>query len=178
MNQFVQTKPKNEFQRFIELSNEKGVIADGPLSKMYTDALNELYAKEVDEATGIAVETQALDAAIDKNWWLATQSKTNNFANQGEDVGMLYGVAKQEVEIKDVINVSDTLSAMTDEQKRNTAVVVDVKVKTNNTGDSYEIGASTFNPYEAALEAMCIAHRVPVFHSLEDFVESNKKDTA
>lgn len=175
MATFNQSKPKNDFQRFIELTAEKGIVADGPLSKMYTDTLNELYAKEVDERTGIAIETQALDALIDENFWLATRARTNNFANQGEDVGMLYGVAKQEVSIDDVINVGDSLNEMTDEQKRNTSVVVDVMVKTNNTGDSYDIGPASMNPYEAALEAMCIAHRVPVYASLEEFIQAQAK---
>lgn len=169
MTESEQNTPHNDFEEFINRSKGKGILTDGPLSKMYTDALNELYAKEVDERSGIAVETQALDEQVVSNLWIAQRDQGHNYANHGEEVGMLYGVAKQEAELKDVENVAVAFSQMTDEQKRNSSVVIDNAVTLDNSG-GYDVGSAKFNPYEAALEALCIAHGVPVHNNLQAYI--------
>ena len=53
---------KHEIVHFINNQSGNTTIIDGPLSRAYGDALNELYGKRKDPVTGLAMETQAIDA--------------------------------------------------------------------------------------------------------------------
>ncbi len=165
------------FDRLIEVSQGMKIVSDGPLSKMYTDALNEIYQKEVDPTTGMALETQALDSNKQKNLWLAAKSASHGFADQGEGVGMLYGVYRHAAAVSDVINVADTFSEMTAAQKANSYVILDTKVSQDNMGSipAYE-HEQPLNPFAQALEELCKKHEVPVAASLEEYLQRLKKE--
>jgi hypothetical protein len=161
------------FDNILEISQDNKVVTDGPLSIMYADALNEIYAKQVDPITGIVFESQANDALSARNIWLATKIATVNFANQGEDVGMLYGVKKHSATLSDVVNVADSLTEMSDGQKENTVIIIDAMVDTTNSGAA-QPEELVINPCELALEKLCHKHGVKVFNSLEQYLASVK----
>lgn len=110
---------EGSFANMIEVSKELNIVPDGPLSQMFTATLNKLYAKEVDPETGIAIESQALDAQTSQTLWMA-----NKIATHREDVGMLYGVLAADTSIKDVVRVADAITDMTEPEKANSAVII------------------------------------------------------
>ena len=110
--------PANPVIDLIDAGRDLKLVADGPLSKMFASALHELYKKEVDEATGIVLETQVLDEENYENLWIA-----NKFLNQGKDMGMLYAVYEPELTLDDVARVSEALEQMTGEQRSKSLVL-------------------------------------------------------
>lgn len=110
---------EGSFANMIEVSKELHIVPDGPLSQMFTATLNALYAKEVDPETGIAIESQALDAQNSQTLWMA-----NKIATHREDVGMLYGVLAADTSIKDVMRVADAITDMTEPEKANSAIII------------------------------------------------------
>lgn len=161
------------FDRLIEMTKEVKVVGDGPLGRLYTDTLNQMYAKDVDPATGIALETQAMDSVTAKNLWLAAQSASNNFQDQGTEVGMVYGVYRHQTTVADVINVADSFSEMSAAQKKNSCIIIDTMEVPDPSGNLPVIKYDqVINPFAAALEQLAVRHGVPVHVSLEAYVKS------
>lgn len=170
---------EQHFDKIIKITEGNSVVTDGPLSVMYADALNEIYAKEIDPATGISIESQANDALSSRNYWLATKIATTNFANTGQDVGMLYGVSKRSAGLSDVLRVSDALSEMTKEQKENSALVLDTVVVQDNANAPIEVQTNVQvipdNVFTVTLENLCLKHSVKVYSSLKDYLSILKR---
>lgn len=111
---------EGSFASMIEVSKDLHIVADGPLSQLFTATLNALYAKEVDPKTGIAIESQALDAQNSQTLWMA-----NKIVTHREDVGMLYGVIAADTSLSDVVRVADAIADMTEPERANSAIVID-----------------------------------------------------
>ena len=147
-------------------------LADGPLARAYSDALDVLYRKEtgpdglVLESQDVALETQALDEIETKQNWLAAQATSDMLEGDGAvDAGMLYGVKQQQLKYKDLINVVDAIGRMSPQQKLYSAVVIDV-----SSADDTSVQC-TPSPIQAALESYCKTHQVAVYSSLNEFLK-------
>ena len=124
------------FKNLMATAKGLKVVADGPLSQMFTATLNELYKKEVDPETGIAIESQALDVSNSQNLWIA--AKLAKEAKGDEHIGMLYGVYHHEATLQDVMRVSAALEEMTEEEKARSAVVIITQERNAGNGDTFQ----------------------------------------
>src|ERR1035437_1665499 len=188
----------------IQVTQGKNMIADGPLSLQYTKALNEIYKKEVDDTTGISLETQANDEIVSKSLWVAASNTRQQLADQGQEVGMLYGVKKAEASVSNVIEVTDAVQGMTSDERENSVIILDGEATIDTNGELKEtdnviaaedinpldapvyLGSqqdvdkpippedSTVNPFAATIEAVALENNIELYHSLEEYVESNK----
>ena len=168
------TAPTNpQFASLIALSTGKRVVADGPLSALYCKTLNELFAKELDPATGRALESQANDE-IEQSTWMMVAANLGVTPPPGEEIGMLYGVKQGEVHLSDVVQVSDVLSAMNPEEKARSAIVVDAAQHMGNDGVTPSVTTGELSVFEPALEAIARYHGVAVYTSLEAFLRASE----
>lgn len=154
---------------FFTISGQTNVIADGPLAPAFTKALDELYRREYDPLTGVALETQAMDEIEAKRHWLAAKVRSLQFANDGTDVGMVYGVKEAQAEQSDLINVVDTLCEMNDTQKANSAIVIE---PASETGDGIERVENEY-PVATALEQYAVSKGIKVYHSFNEFIRKH-----
>ena len=159
-----------------------GFVADGPLAAAYGQALDQLYSKEVDADTGIvlesqttALESQEIVAEIkdeEVTTWLNWKDRPLEFANDGDDTGMLYGVKREQASVKDLNRVVNAVSKMTDGQKAASVVVLDGGTGTAATPDSVKQGTELMDtPVVAAMEAYCRENGVMVYRSFHEFVK-------
>lgn len=156
---------------FISEIDGKNYQVDGPLARAYTDALNEIYGKKIDPKTGLALETQALDAhndQVEEKKYLAQLIQKNNNLT---DTSLLYGVQKGATQIQDLIDVTDKMATLTPEAKRNSAVIFDTAIVNENDGQVPEIDRLEINPIEVSLEQMCKRHNVSTYSSLAQFIK-------
>jgi hypothetical protein len=158
--------PASYTDSLVQLANDKAIIAEGPLSLQYCKALNEIYKKETDEETGIVLETQANDEIVSNSIWIAAANVRSQIYEQGQDVGMLYGVKQDQVGISDVVNVADTIGQMTDNEKENSAIIIDAKCDENNDGLVPEVHSA----YIATINEIAQENNVAVYPSLEAYV--------
>lgn len=124
------------FKNLMSTAKSLKVVTDGPLSQMFTAVLNELYKKEVDKDTGIAIESQALDASNAQNLWIA--SKVVQQAARDEHIGMLYGVYNHDASIQDVMRISAAIEEMTDEERQRSAIVIVTDERNADSGDTFQ----------------------------------------
>lgn len=161
----------------IQITSGKNMIADGPLSLQYTQALNEIYKKETDDDTGISLETQANDAIVSKSLWVAANNTRTQLADSGQEVGMLYGVKQSDVGISTVIEVTDAIGEMTDSEKENSAIIMESDLLD---AEVYPIAKVTdddsldVNPFAVTINNIARENNIDVFCSLEAYIESNK----
>jgi hypothetical protein len=155
----------------IQVGKLNKVICDGPLSIAYTKALNELYAKEIDPKTGIVLESQSNDQITAQNLWIASKINDPNFIEQGQDVGMLYGVMKNNATMADTINLAETYSEMTPAQREASAVILDEKVEVDSAGNTNIDDQVLINPFDVALEQFAKKHGIAFYTSLESYVQ-------
>lgn len=148
---------------FFTIGGQTNVMVDGPLAPAFTQALDQLYRREYDPLTGVALETQAMDEIEAKRHWLAAKVRSLQFANDGSDVGMVYGVKEAQAEQNDLINVVDTLCEMNDVQKANSALVIE-QPEDRRTED---------NPIATAMESYAISKGLKVYHSFVEFVRKH-----
>lgn len=165
--------PLDTLDSIIKVSSNKTIVADGPLSLEYTKALNQIYAKEIDKETGISLETQANDVIVEQNIWEAAYKVRQELTDIGEGLGLVYGVQGTDANIDDVINVSTALSTMTEEEKSNSSIIIDFKVTPDNEGNLIS-RIDLVNPFAEALESLAKGAKVPVFISLESYIDSLK----
>ncbi len=177
--QSIQQNPY--LDEIIQITSGKNMIADGPLSLQYTKALNEIYKKDTDDETGITLESQVNDAIVSKSLWVAATGTRKELSEQGQEVGMLYGVKQSEVNTSDVVTVSDAITGMTPEEKENSAIVIDTvsledndEIEKNFWALSQEPDAINTNPFAATLESLANENSIELFNSLEAYVNSNK----
>ena len=159
-----------DLDSILELTQNTQLVSDGPLSALYASALNKLYAKKVDEETGISIESAANDQLMMKSLWLQEKQRTENFKDSDEAVGMLYGVRKGDAAPSDIIVLSDVLSQMTPVQKALSAVVIDTTPPEGASEGDPEAMQTPATPFDAALEGIALAHGVRVFTSLEAYL--------
>lgn len=158
---------------YIGINNNKAYLLDGPLSRAYSSALDELYKKEVDSETGIALETQAIDAIHSQMEMKDKLALMIHFDNAVQNLGLIYGVEKGKATPEDVIEVTDALSVMTPEQKSNSAVIFDTALTNEGSGREADIETIAVNPFEQAMEQLCIRHNVSRYNSLNQFIKLN-----
>ena len=162
---------QEEVAQFIGTKNGNAMLIDGPLSRAYSDALNEIYGKKRDPISGIALETQAIDALHSQMEFKEKQAGKIFLDNEAQNLGLLYGVEKGSTTPEELMEVTDFFSVMTPTQKNKSAVVIDAAIVNGNTGQIPEVTTVVHNPFEMALEQLCIKHRVPVFHSFKSFIK-------
>jgi hypothetical protein len=142
------------------------IVMRGPLSQLYTDALNKVYAKENPQEGTIATESQANDALM---------SLAGEFATQGEDDDQtggqttVYGVASQGVQEQDLVDITQELAG----PDKVVLIMDGVAPGPNSPEDT--IPAERVEALGAAMESFVTAHGGKVFHSLEEFAESRKR---
>lgn len=149
-------------------SGERSTLVDGPMSQKIASALDEIYAKEKDEATGIVLETQAIDTQLAAGIWLAMSNKGTLDPNAGS----LYGVQQNVVSVNDVVSFNDTASAMTDEQKENSALVILPETSEDGVLKTTLLGYITSaSPYANVIANSARKHGVRVFTSMEAYAK-------
>ncbi len=151
---------------YFTMGAHTNVITDGPLARSFSAALDQLYAREYDPITGVAMETQAIDEIEAKRNWLAAKVRSLKFANDGTDVGFVYGVKEAQADHDNMIDVVDTISEMTDVQKSASAIVLDGGVTTPTSGDE-----EMENPVSVAIEQYAKSRGVAVYHSFNEFIK-------
>ena len=98
--------------------------------------------------------------------WASLQIQAQHgIENDAIEIGMAYGVKRQDVEVKDLVNVVDAVSQMSVAQRLNSAVIVETAPR----GTEVQVKAY---PVATALEDFCQKIGVRVFHSLQSFLES------
>ena len=137
---------------------DKEVIVDGPLSLAYCNALNEIYKKEVDPETGLAVETQQMDELERKRLWLMHKLGVSEGDEETVPVGMIYAVRDGQVDSGVVFEVTDTLGKMSPAELNSTCVVIE------------STGAN--NPMCEALKKLVKNKHVSIVSNLEQALET------
>lgn len=155
---------------FFTVGQNTNIIADGPLANAFSMALNQLYKREKDPITGVALETQAMDAVEAKRQWLAAKVRSFQFANDGTDVGMAFGVKEAQATHTDLIDVVDSVASMNDTQRAQSAVIIEGVPQNTEQLNMPGLGQSKPNPVAMAIESFARDNGVAVYKSFEDFV--------
>jgi len=159
---------------YFQINGQSAVVCDGPLSHAYSQALNQLYKREYDPLTGVALESQANDEIMAKRLWLASKYRSMQFANDGKDIGMLFGVKESQTTNEDVINVVDSVSEMNDQELQNSGIIIERNEQTPISGENGEQAEQIIsNPITAALEQYAKQKGIAVYHSLEQYLKLN-----
>lgn len=155
---------------YFTVGENANVIADGPLANAFSKALDQLYRRERDPLTGMALETQAMDAVEAKREWLAAKVRSFKFANDGTDVGMAYGVKEAQATHSNLIDVVDSVSSMTDEQRAKSAVIIEGEPQTTEELGIANTDPIAPNPVALAIESFARDNGVAVYKSFNDFI--------
>lgn len=139
----------------------------GPLSQAYSEGLQELYAKTRTES-GVALETEAMDVGMTQRAILSIKPVLSEQDQAG--MGMLYGVQKGATTVSDLISVVDTLGELSPQAKMNSAVILDTMVDADR-DHTQLLSAGMPHPTEVALEQYCKRKDVPVYASLQAFLD-------
>jgi hypothetical protein len=158
---------------FITTAIGSQLVMSGPLAQMYSEGLNELYAKEK-TTNGMALETQAVDLGMLRKRFLVAKQPLLDSDNKA-NMSLFYGVAKGAVRVEHVVDIVDTLALMNDTQRKHSVVIVDTVVR-QRSGQTPEIvhgvaleGACLM---EDSLRAACGKYSVPFYTSFEEFEEN------
>jgi len=154
---------------YIVTKDGNTMSCDGPLAKAYSEALSELYKKEIDPITGLALETQAQDVQYAEKEILAGDEAKVNIDENDENMSLLYGVQKGFTTPKEVMEITDHFSRMSDEAKSRSVVILDT-TQQSETGNP-EVSTKGVEVCETALEALCMRHRVPMMKSLSQYIK-------
>ena len=155
---------ENPIADFFTMGQSTNVLTDGPLAHACSDILDQMYRREYDPITGVAMETQQLDQVAASRAWLAAKDRCYNFVNGGNDIGMVYGVKETQATRENLIDVSDTLAQMNDSQRSNSAIIV---IKDNG-GLKPVVSVLAL-----AIEEYARAHGVRVYLSMKEFVQKH-----
>lgn len=141
------------------------IVMKGPLSELYTEALNKVYAKP-DAVTGVATESQANDALMMQ----ALASDVNTQTEEGADSKTtVYGVSAAAPTQDDLLDISKEF-----EGDDKFVLIIDGTVPGPNSPED-AIPGERAEVLTGAMEAFVKALGGQVFHSLEEFAESRKK---
>jgi hypothetical protein len=158
----------------VQITEDKTIITDGPLSLQFTNALNEIYKKEVDLETGLVLESQANDQILTASNWIANHSAKEFLSNSGQEVGLLYGVQETQASISDVVSISETVGDMNQSEKDNSAFILVTKVDNTNDGEVPQVTTMVVNPFARAIEEIAKQNNIKVFTSLESYLTALK----
>jgi hypothetical protein len=159
--------------QLVSLSKGQSIEVDGPLSQIYAKTLNAMYAKEIDPATGVCLESQANDATNAANLLKVQQGTPRQYAGQGVAVGFLYGLSKGRAGVSDVIQIADALSKSSQMHKGNSAVIVDAAIGLGPDGNYAPLPLGGQDSlFERAVLAVAQDHGVAVFESLQGFLDA------
>ena len=150
-------KPEN----LITFKDGKKVIMDGPLSRVFTEALNDLYEKEIEPVSGLVLESQIFQAMQQAQTFLEANKAAQDIKDS--NIGMLYAVDSTETIVDDLAKLATSVSTMTNNQVRNSAVIVN---KTNE--------EEVDKPINFAIEEFCKAVNIPFYTSLNSYMKSKK----
>ncbi|BDD79541.1 hypothetical protein [Burkholderia phage FLC9] len=158
--------------------NEPTIVMSGPLSEIFTKALDVAYAKAPAEGQGVvATESQAQDVtimqkiveSINNNATQATEPVSTD-SGSGADL-QVYGVAKQDIQDSDVVDVADALMNEDVETKpKEFVVVVDSTLPgANGAGSAPQEEVEYLSE---AMEALTKRLGGKFYRSFEEFVEA------
>lgn len=150
-----------DINNLITFKDGKKVLMDGPLSRIFTQALQDDYAKEIEETTGMVLESQVMQVMQQAKNYVEASRLNSNLAD--DDVGMLYAVDSNATIAQDLANISAAYSVMSNNQIRNSAVLV-----TDITEDPKQMNLNI------ALTAFCSYANIRVYNSLEEYMSKNK----
>lgn len=176
----------------VEMSSrpeEPTIVMSGPLSEIFTKALDVTYAKTAPaEGAGIAQESQAQDVtvmqkiieSINNNSEQAMQAPEHSgeggveagFAlpTSGADL-QVYGVAKADITSDDVVDVADALmNEDTESRPKDFVVVVDATLPGANGEGSAPVEEVEY--LSEAMESLTKRLGGRFYHSFEEFVEA------
>ncbi|EKD22633.1 MAG: hypothetical protein ACD_84C00031G0004 [uncultured bacterium] len=151
------------------IAEDQTVVMKGPLSEVFTQALDIAYAKETpadidtDEPQTVAVlESQQMDVAVMRK---LTEAMRNTDA---ENVQTVYAVSKDAVEEQTIVDVS---SELVNKPEGNDFVLI---VDAVGSGAIDPINQPTMRTVELtnALECLVTAHGGKIFTSLEAYAAS------
>jgi hypothetical protein len=161
--------------------NEPTIVMSGPLSEIFTKALDVAYAKSRSEGEAVvAVESQAQDVTIMQK---IVESINNNATQVAEPVNtegvpagdgadlQVYGVAKADITDSDVVDVADALmNEDTETRPKEFVVVVDSTIPgANGPGSAPEEEVEYLSE---AMEALTKRLGGKFYRSFEEFVEA------
>lgn len=145
------------------------IVMKGPLSEVFTEALNKVYAKPEGGLDGASLESQANDA-------LMMQALASDFNNppQGDDSGgqtTVYGVSAASVDNDDFVDISKEFEG----DDKLVLIVDGVQPGPNSPDDS--IPAERAELLTSALESFVKANGGQVYRSLSEYAAARgKKD--
>lgn len=170
--------------------NEPTIVMSGPLSEIFTKALDVAYAKAPSEGERVvATESQAQDVtimqkiveSINNNAEQTAQPITSSTVEGGAEMGasfpgsgadlQVYGVAKQDIQDSDVVDVADALMNEDEETKpKEFVVVVDSTLPgANGAGSAPQEEVEYLSE---AMEALTKRLGGKFYRSFEEFVEA------
>lgn len=150
-------------KQLVKFKDGKKVMLDGPLSRLMTDTLNKLYIKEIDEETGISLESQVFQIAAADSAFTEFNNETELLKDNG--VGILYAVQSTKAATKDLINIAKASGTMSDKQLAASAVIIDKQ-------------SDEETPTVTAIESFCQYKAIPVYASLEAYMKIERSKNA
>lgn len=142
------------------LDNGKTFVLKGSLSEELSKALNEEYKKDIDEATGIVLESQVFQT-IQKITDYINQNKNELFLKDNK-IGVLFSVDNKDVTNNELLELSGIVSTMDNNQVRNSSVIIKKQDDDNLT------------PISVAIENFCRKVNIPIHYNLKSYI-GNKK---
>lgn len=143
---------------------EKTIEMKGPLAAVYTEALNQAYAKSDNpDADTPALESQAIDAMIAQS--LARYTSPDE---QEAAAVTVYGVAEADVSEQTVVDVAQELTSK--DEGGEFFLIIDATNPSSN-GDNSSAPTEEFVRLDAALECMVQSFGGKVYRSLADFAK-------
>lgn len=150
-------------------NDKEMIVMKGPLSEMYTQALNKVYAKTEGSPEGVAVESQANDALMMQQ--LAQDLNNPPGDEENASTTTVYGVSKDSPSNDDFINISKEFEG----DDKLVLIIDGVQPGPNSPDDS--IPAERAEMLSGALESFVLANGGQVFHSLEEYAASRVSTT-
>jgi hypothetical protein len=149
-------------------ADDEFIVMKGPLSQIYTDALNKVYANQAPLTGQIAAESAANDEMM-------MQAMASDFVNQqdSDQAGgptTVYGVDSRGVTEDDVTTLTQTLAGISDK----IVLIMDSTVS----GPNSPIDSPPPEQVQVlsnAMETMVLAHKGRVFRSLQEYAASRRR---
>lgn len=103
---------------------QKKIVLDGPLSEIYTKALNMVYSTQVEQATDtVSQETQQMDAVLVADIHAMTQDKKDAEFQEAQNAAYVYVTDDNNLDSEGLVNAFDNVRVALDSQRFTKAVV-------------------------------------------------------
>jgi hypothetical protein len=145
----------------ITFKDGKKVLLDGPLSRIFTETLNDIYAKEIEPVTGLVLESEVFQKIQQAVEFIELNKDSEEFKKA--NVGILYAVDSDSTITNDLAKLAGAVSVMNTQQIMNSAVIINTEDKTKEQ-----------LPICVAIEAFCSNVNIPVYKSLNSYMRSMK----